>query len=268
MKAKESFLQAYRAPTPTPYYREYAPTRLSIAEYGAALTLTAVDLGIADGPVVDIGCGYGTLGALLRTECDIEEVYASYLEGRKLAVPATPRGPSHIVGIDVAPEPLEAALRERLIDEAIQLDLNQPPTTRAYPWQDAIAVCCAVLGYVQPRHLAAFLHVARPRLAIITCVTWLQAEFLRAFRGHDYRVVKLNRQPLFQRWATVGEEARMEEDLIEGAHRSDCFALSMKPIPLKGLQRQLETVRAARASNRWLAAGRPGGCELAVPDTH
>jgi len=266
MRAKESFADVYNAPTPIPYYRGYAATRLSIVEYGAALVDAALDADLADGPVIDLACGYGTLGALLRTPLGIEGIYASYLQGRELRVQAARGGRPRIIGVDSSAEALSAALGAGLIDEGLELDLNSPPATLPGYGEGSIAVCCAALGYVQPRHLAALLEAIRPRLAIVTCVTWLKGEFLRAFDGGGYRAIQLNRRPLFQRWATAGEEARMTPHLIDGAHRSDCFALSMKEPPLDRLRDRLAAVRASRAKSRWLAAGRAGGCELTERD--
>jgi SAM-dependent methyltransferase len=262
MGEKESFAEVYEATEAGSYYRAYAPTRLSIVEYAATLVRTAVDLG-CDGPVLDLGCGYGTLGLLLRTELGISEAYGEYLAGRAPRAPNGPHVPT-IVGFDRSATAPAAALRDGLLDRFEVIDLNALPPGTSEHGADAIVVCTAVLGYVHPRALRAVLDRLRPRIAIVTCVTWLMPEFLEAL-GEECTVAKLNRLPLFQRWATPGEELRMPNALVEGAHRAECFLLSREPLPVASFRAELERVRRQRADDRWLAAGRSGGCELPGP---
>jgi SAM-dependent methyltransferase len=262
MAKKESFTDAYQAADPIHYYSRYAPTRLSIAEYVAALIREIVELGLASGPVVDLGCGYGTLGALLRANLDVEGVYASYLAGRRLRLPERTSYEPTIIGVDRSAAALKAAKLDRLIDDGRAMDLNSTDFEATGFGADAIAVCTAVLGYVQPATLMEAIAAMRPRLAIVTCVTWLAAEFEEASHRQPYAVVQLNRRPLFQRWATAVEESQMPEALIEGAHRADCFLLSSQPVPVNRLAETVEELRARRAASTWLAAGRASGCEL------
>lgn len=262
MAVKDSFADVYGAPNPAPYYRSYVATRLSIVEYAAALARTVVDLKLADGPVVDLGSGYGALGVLLRTNLDIEGTYATYLGGREPTLPGRVDYVPAIVGVDRSTPALLAAERARFVDRGVTMDLNSPQFDGPEFGPDAFVVCTAVLGYVRPEALRRALDALRPRLAIVTCVTWLASEFSQAFQGRGYEIVKLNRLPLFQRWATTGERSRMATALIEGAHRAECFLLSPGPLPSDALGEQVERVRARRAASAWLAAGRPGGCEL------
>lgn len=262
MAKKESFADVYCASSPVPYYQRYAPTRLSIVEYAAVLVGAINDLGLADGPVVDLGCGYGTLGVLLRTGLDIEGTYSTYLDARDVRVPAEPSPIPTVVGIDQSASALSAALSAGLIDKAVTMDLNSPRFRPSEFGSQAVAVCTAVLGYVRPSALLATLSAIRPRFAIVTCVTWLASEFVRTFRGQDLTIAKLNRRPLFQRWATPNEESHMAEVLIDSAHRAECFLLSTDPIPVNLLGERIETLRAVRGESAWLAAGRRAGCEL------
>ncbi len=261
MAKKESFADAYSGPDPASYYRRYAPTRLSIVEYAAALVRKAIDLGAASGPVIDLGCGYGTLGLLLRTELDLHSAYMAYLDGQSPVAPANAERSPAIVGVDRSEAAVLAAKDARFIDTGRTTDLNAPDLRDSEYGQDALVACTAVLGYVRPAALRSALDALRPRLAIVTCVTWLMPEFRRAFRD-GYTVTKLNRVPLFQRWATPGEEDRMAGALIEGAHRAECLLLDGDPSCAAAMAQELDRVRARRATDAWLAAGRPGGCEL------
>lgn len=261
MAEKESFADAYEAPDPAAYYRGYAPARLSIVEYAAALAGAAVELGVAGGPVVDMGCGYGTLGLLLRTDLDIHAAYSAYLDGHDPVVAPGSEKAFDIVGVDRSAPALQAARGAGFIDRGKSMDLNAPSFHVPEYGLDSIAVCTAVLGYVHPEALRATLDALRPKLTIVTCVTWLMPTFMQAF-GRRYTIAKLNRRPLFQRWATAGEERRMAGALIEGAHRAECLLLSGEPLPTEALAQALERVRSRRADDSWLAAGRPDGCEL------
>jgi SAM-dependent methyltransferase len=263
MAVKEPFDAAYTAQSPIPYYRGYAATRLSVVEYPATLVRAALELGVAEGPVVDLGCGYGTLGVLLRTGMNIEEVFSRYLTGDMPQLPSTEGYSPRIVGVDRSRPALLAAQDAGFLDESLALDLNTRSLDLGGHGRDAIAVCCAVLGYVRPAALRVALDALRPRLAIVTCVTWLLAEFRRAFTASDYALTSLSEVPLFQRWATTGEELRMPETLIQGAHRAHCFALSTDAVPAAVFADRVERLRARRADSAWLAAGRREGCELA-----
>lgn len=265
MAKKESFSDAYESGDPRLYYRRYAPTRLSVAEYPAALVRRIAELGIARGPVIDLGCGYGTLGALLRTDLDIEAVYASYLAGSELRLPLDKSYTPSIIGIDRAGAALAAARRAHLVDGAYQLDLNSPELGNCDFGAEAIAVCTAALGYVRPAALMRAIVKMRPRLAVVTCVTWLAEEFGRAAREQPYPVMRLNRQPLFQRWATAEETAQMGDALIAGAHRADCFLIGEETAFATALAETVERLQAERGASAWLAAGRRDGCELRLP---
>lgn len=265
MAAKEPFDDTYTAQDPLPYYESYAATRLSIVEYPATLVRAMVDLGIARGPVVDLGCGYGTLGVLLRTGLDIEGVYSAYLGGDAPHLPERLDYSPHIIGVDKSLAALLAAQKAGFVSEGIALDLDASPLDIPDYGRDVIASCCAVLGYVQPVALRIALDTLRPRVAIITCVTWLVAELCQAFAGSDYEMTRLSDVPIFQRWATSGEELRMPDALIQEAHRAHCFVLSTDVVPATVLKERVECLRAQRAGNTWLAAGRSQGCELRRP---
>jgi hypothetical protein len=264
MSAKEDFETAYLKPDPFAYYQAYAPTRLSIVEYPAALVRAARSFGLADGPVIDMGCGYGTLGALLRTERDIEAVYKAYLAGE---VVESETAKPEIVGVDHSPQALASAERSGLIDDGLALDLNSGPPE--FPGnmnlEGSIGVCCAVLGYVQPRALRAAFDLIRPRIAFVTCVTWLADEFCDAFVGSLFNVTEISRAPLFQRWATPGEKVRMPGALVQDAHRANCYVLSRGHPPIDVLTDCVEDLRRRRAASTWLAAEWLSA-ELQVPE--
>jgi hypothetical protein len=262
MAAKEPFESAYAAPDATTYYRAYAATRLSIVEYCAELVRAANELNLTAGPVVDLGCGYGTLGTLLRGSLGVEGVYSAHLGADPPeASNLRGRGPV-IVGVDRSPAALRCAEHSHSIDRSIELDFDAQPEQIGNHGPEAIATCSAVLGYVRPVALRAALDVLRPRLAFITCVTWLVAELRDAFQDSECSVEQLNTVPLFQRWATAGEEARMPGALLEGAHRADCFLLSRGTAPTDVMADRVEQLRERRSGSLWLGAGRPGGCEL------
>ena len=264
MAFKERFSATYACVDPIPYYRAYAATRLSIVEYPAALVRTARELDLARGPVVDLGCGYGTLGALLRTGRDIEGVYAAYMEGEVLRCSPDRAHDPVITGVDQSRPALDAARHARLIDSGLERDLNGRQTFPAALGENSIVSCCAVLGYVRPQALRVAIEQIRPRIAFVTCVTWIGAEFRGVFRKSPYTITKINRLPLFQRWATPREGRQMPAALINGAHRADAYLLSLGEVSLEPLVQQVEATRARRAASHWLAANSPyGSCELA-----
>jgi SAM-dependent methyltransferase len=258
MKAKEGFGWAYEAPEAVTYYRAYEATRLSVVEYPAALTRTVIAAGLTKGPVVDLGCGYGTLGILLRTDLDIEAIFRAYLRG---GFPRARSGSPTIVGVDRSWSALRVAEESGAIDRGLLADLNFPSPHLTRAGDEAIVICTAVLGYLRPQGLRRVLDLLRPRIALLTAVTWLLADLRDAFAGSDFRLTQLTEVPVFQRWASDGEKQRMPAALVQGAHRAHCFAAHRAPIPVTQLKDRIEDLRLLRSSNQWLAAGR-SGCEL------
>lgn len=264
MAFKEKFAATYSYSDPIPYYRAYAATRLSIVEYPAALVRTARELDLAAGPVVDLGCGYGTLGALLRTGLEIEDIYAAYLEGEVLRCSPDRAYEPAITGVDQSRPALAAAQDAKFIDCGLARDLNERGTFPVALSKDSIVACCAVLGYVRPQALRSAIEQIRPRIAFVTCVTWIGAEFRGVFMESAYTITQVNTLPLFQRWATSREERQMPTALISGAHRADCYVLSRGEMPLGPFVEQVEATRARRAVSQWFAADRSdASCELA-----
>lgn len=178
MAAKESFEDTYSEAEPTCYYSRYADTRLSVVEYIADLVRLAVEQGLTRGPVVDIGCGYGTLGALLRSGLDVEGVYRAYLSGEGLALPRDATHSPRIRGVDRSRQALSAAKRSGLIDQSIRMDLSNPAFA---PLPGSVVTCSAVLGYVHPTAIRIAIEQLHAPIAIVTCVTWLMREFDEAF---------------------------------------------------------------------------------------
>jgi SAM-dependent methyltransferase len=257
MAVKADFDAVYAESQPFAYYRAYSPTRLSIVEYLAALVQASRRAGLAAGPVIDVGCGYGTLGALLRTDFTMEQVYELYTAGNAITVnPVTGHAPV-VVGVDQSYRAILSAEAEGLIDRSLRVDLNEEPELLTNLCaEDGIVVCCAVLGYVRPEALLVALDALRPRLAFVTCVTWLAAEFCDMFAASSLSFTQVSRRPLFQRWATPGEEVEMPAALMQGAHRANCYVLSNGSVPMSMLVKCVEDLRAIRATNAWLAAGR------------
>lgn len=263
MAAKESYDDVYRPDHPTPYYCRYAATRLSVVEYPAALLRLALRLGLFSGPILDLGCGYGALGYLIRTGRDIESLYRRHLSEEGVhGDPLEIDRQREIIGVDRSLGPLQFASNAALVDRAIQMDLNAHAFCPTKIGRECAVSCSALLGYVYPSSLRTVLDILRPSIAFVTCVSWLSQEFHAAFEDCDFEVIKLSGPPVFQRWATESELTDMPDALIAGAHRADCYAISGRSLPERKLRECVEIERARRAKSTWLGAGRPGGCEL------
>jgi hypothetical protein len=269
MAAKESFDAAYAGPTAAPYYRLYEPTRLSIVEYAAGLVrFLYKDKGNEDQQsseqIIDLGCAFGTMGMLLRSGLRLEQIYRSYIDGEQRLPAADIDFSPSILGVDSSRPAIAEALRLRTIDSGVVCDLNAVGALAGQRSSEAIAVCTAVLGYVTPAALSDVVARVMPRAAVVTCVTWLCDELDAAFTDSPYMLCQLTETPVFQRWATPGEETKMSGALVAGAHRAHCFVLSTDPdrLPTAELASVVEALRYRRGLDPWLAAGR-SSCELA-----
>jgi hypothetical protein len=193
----------------------------------------------------------------------LEQIFRAYIDGEEPRLGQDIDFSPGIFGVDSSRPAIVAAVRSRTIDSGITCDLNATDALAGRRSSEAIAVCTAVLGYVTPEALSKVVAQVMPRAVVVTCVTWLCEALGVAFADSPYTLCRLTESPVFQRWATPGENAKMPDALLSGAHRAHCFVLGTDPdrLPKAELRSAVEALRDRRALDPWLAAGR-SSCEL------
>ena len=146
---KDDFDRVYDLDDPRPYYQGLRPSDYRMPEYVAAWLRARRDVVAAargrSGPLrlLDFGCGFGAIGALLRHEIDMPDLYRHYAgawrpaEGRanwepdRAAFAARRRQDSgfEIGGLDLAANALDYARHLGFIDRAFAEDVvTHPPS--------------------------------------------------------------------------------------------------------------------------------------------
>lgn len=167
---KADFGAIYNRPDPRAYFRTLEPYDYAIPQYG--VDAVAALLG-ARGPgsrptVLDLCCSYGIVGALLRTGLSMRDLYEHYgspaadslsademadADRRMLAEHALPSAP-RVIGLDVAPNAVEYAVRTGAVDAGFTEDLER--TAPSPPLADELGDVTLVtvtggVGYVTER---------------------------------------------------------------------------------------------------------------------
>ena len=140
------FDQVYDLDDPLPYYAHLAACDYRMPAHLSDWLRTNCDVGSSPLNVLDLACGYGFNGALLRHELELADVYALYASRpwspadgranweRDAAFFAGVRATSsefNIAGLDIAPVAIEYSLATGLIDRGFTDDLVAEPASDA-----------------------------------------------------------------------------------------------------------------------------------------
>ena len=142
---KHDFSPLYNRPDPRAYYQALRPLDYCLPAFACLIFLRCAEwlARLRDKPgikVVDLCCGYGVNGALLRHEVELDELYSRYDDPEHTATPhETLRGHDRkffaereqdspideIVGVDIADRALDYAEDVGLIDTGVAVDLEK-----------------------------------------------------------------------------------------------------------------------------------------------
>lgn len=211
---RATFVRVYDLDDPSPYFGALRPTgyRMPVA-LAAALQAIHAPLGAARGAgdrlrVLDFACGYGVVGAMLRHDVSMPEIYARYGarrwqpgDGRRyweadaafFAARRAERAAFEIAGIDIAGNALAYAVAMAFVDRAFHENLvDDAPSggLRDFLRSVELVVESGALGVMLPAAFARildhrrdegppwFLYCPRPD------VNWSALNVLWAERGY------------------------------------------------------------------------------------
>lgn len=145
---KTDFGAIYDQPDPRPYFSTLQPYGYVIPQYGADAFLRLLEAlpGRADPPtVLDVCSSYGIVGALVRTDLRLPDLYAHYTDpstsrqssatlresDRKLLAEHRVPDAPHVVGLDVAPNAVAYGVEIGAMDAGVTDNLETgPPSDR------------------------------------------------------------------------------------------------------------------------------------------
>lgn len=217
LRHKDDFGQVYDLDDPRPYYQGLRPADYRMPAVVAAwLRAKRPVIARARGRstplrVLDFACGYGAVGALLRHDLSMREVYRHYAgawrraEGRvnwepdRIAFSRLRRDEAgyEIGGIDIAPVALEYARHVGFIDVGFAEDLScapPGPELRRFLASVDIVTECGALGHLLTGAVERLLHATRgtSRPWFLYCprtdVDWRGLESLWRESGYDASV--------------------------------------------------------------------------------
>jgi SAM-dependent methyltransferase len=200
--AKADFSSIYRRRDPRDYFNILGSLNYIIPEIASPVFLQLVEhLVERKGrpvTIVDVGCSYGVLSAVMRHGLGMEQLRDRYAAPsvRRLSSEAIaafdaryfagwPKRPDlRIVGLDASPEAIAYACRVGLIDEGLPLDLEAgrlDERARAIVAEADLIVSTGAVGYVTEKTFAQLLSAFEPGSE-----PWVACFVLRAF---DYGAI-------------------------------------------------------------------------------
>ncbi len=190
---KSDFNEIYNQPDPRSYYRTLSQLDYEIPQHGADMFAALLPYCSKHSPptVLDLCCSYGVGGVLLKTDLQLQDVYAHYrdavgsgletdellrsdaewLDGHRQ--PDAPR----VIGLDVADNATRYGVNTEAMDEGfvenLEAALPSPDLTKQLDEVDLIATTGGV-GYITARTFNGLLDVSDNK-------PWVAAFCLRAY---------------------------------------------------------------------------------------
>jgi hypothetical protein len=219
--SKADFSDLYDQPDPRGYYRALAALGYEVPGHGQRVFRRVLDALGRDRPtVLDLCCSYGVNAALLRSELDLDALYAHYLDDaltsrssaevaerdRRLHAEVVRDDAPTVLGLDVAGEAVGYAVDAGLLAAGFVEDLEHqdpsPALREALRGVDLLTVTGGI-GYITERTFARVLGCTdpdrRPWLAALALRTVDLGPILDVVREHGLEVETLEDHTVVQR---------------------------------------------------------------------
>jgi len=192
---KADFGAIYDQPDPRAYFLTLEPFDYVIPQYGAEFFVRLLEARRTANThrprVLDVGCSYGVVATLMKTDLDLAAVYAHYRQAAEQALtpeqlvdvdrrllqeyagPGTPA----VIGLDVAPNAVQYALATGALDDGVveNLEVDEPSAELAKLMSEVdLITTTGGVGYVTERTFDRLLDVAPEEV-------WVAAFCLRAY---------------------------------------------------------------------------------------
>ena len=199
-EGKESFESVYNRPEPRGYYRtlsglDYIIPGVAKPVFQAVAKALRKTRNTVHTKIVDLGCSYGVNAALLKHDCELDELYVHFASSPDLSVAEALDEDSEfiaelpanenleIVGIDIADNAIEYAKEIELLDDGLAIDLESQTLTRAEAETVAgtdLIISTGCVGYVTDRTFSRLIPVATDKAP-----PWVASFVLRMFPYKD-----------------------------------------------------------------------------------
>ena len=250
-QAKASFDEAYTGRTPHRYLHNMAAVNYQMADYMNPYLSAVVDASITSQELVrvlDIGCSYGMSGALLKTDCEYNDLtefyrteasseYAScVIESKQWLKLHATRKDVEVVGFDSSKEAIRFATATHMIDEGIALNLEEEKSKFTADESRLIQKCDVLLstgaiGYITDKTVNPILdefgnnaHGALGPVAILSVLELFDpASIAEAFTDHGYRFGQLPIRIPQRRFVNKQERKGVFETLRQRGEKIDAL---------------------------------------------
>ncbi|QND44266.1 class I SAM-dependent methyltransferase (plasmid) [Rhizobium lusitanum] len=228
---KADFDDVYNRAMPAAYYRRMRDVSYSIPEHAVPFFVSLLDrrkhLGRNRGPsrVLDIGCSYGVLAALLKYQLSLDSLYSHYgsydhqLLSRDQALDVDrrffrnqlPRRNVQMIGLDKAAQAIEYATQAGLLDQGISCDyevVNDPTMMPSIAPVDLI-ISTGCVGYVGQKTFSNLLSSVGGPLPWVACFVLRMFDYTpisKTLEGFGYRTTRLDGVSVKQRRFASDEE--------------------------------------------------------------
>ncbi|RMI32293.1 class I SAM-dependent methyltransferase [Nocardia stercoris] len=241
---KASFDDIYERPDPRDYYRrmselDYRIPELAKPTFQKLIEDWRTDTGAAP-TVLDIGCSYGVIAALLRLDTTVEYLSEHYRDGdtathiardRELLATRDLLPDVRFIGMDIAAPALEYATAAGLLHDYVHADLESgeaTPAQRELLASADLVVSTGCVGYVTERTL---LQVARasgqrlPRMAHFVLRMFSFEPMARQLADLGYRIERVPGTFPQRRFASEAERDQVLKSLhAKGIDPTGCEA--------------------------------------------
>lgn len=244
---KSDFDSIYNRDDPRAYFRTLAPLKYSAPAHGTPIFRNCADqiADLREKPqidVLDLCCGYGINGALLKHDIDLKDIYSRYASKDSAALsPAdlveadkqffaeveAERGPiDEIIGIDVAENAVRYAKAVGFIDEGAAINLEEkdlPAPIAAQAEHCDLVTVTGGMGYISSETFEKVLDCTEtdelPWVVSFPLCSVPIDEFVETFEQYDLTVETWDDFTFPQRlYSSETERTRMEAAITAAGH--------------------------------------------------